>query len=481
MFWKELSGVDWGQCYRKAIYDQKFYTFYSAKKIGDRCFLVSDRRISYLSSVLQENPIRYYTYVDMDKLGELYECKLKVQYKGNFYDVLHIHDKEIELCSRLYHKDDDYKLGFVQEIQTVNGVFCIKWIKKEEIEDFKIERRSIFDTCLSTSDAKVKKVEDYRNYKERYTIYKRYNNSSDKNVENVHLSYHYISDSYFKNANKSMCNIRISNMNSEFGKEIFFRSDENKLNKLSVKDLKQVINYIVQTGMDPDDIKKVKTKEVSRIQSAISEKRTCGGEYEVYAYLGKEYMPGQGNIDVVWKFLCKNLENGKFYIVEEMKTWGYSNPDMTELKNDILTQNVVYFYDRFVPTNEVQKRAISTANSPILVSLVKDGLFDLEKDTFLYKPEDDKLNQSDIEEDGNDLNDKIVETFIDESVLYIDRECLVQLSTAEEKLVVHLDGERLVSGEYELDENSHVMEFFGNRLYKKVIIQPSVFSRSIKL
>lgn len=68
--------------------------------------------------------------------------------------------------------------------------------------------------------------------------------------------------------------------------------------------------------------------------------------FEVYQYLGKKYMPGQGDVEVTWSWLCKDIQTGNMVILKESKDWGYCSPNLSQLKADILEGNssASYFY-----------------------------------------------------------------------------------------------------------------------------------------
>lgn len=93
-------------------------------------------------------------------------------------------------------------------------------------------------------------------------------------------------------------------------------------------------------------------------------------KYKVIDYLGMKYIPGQGDIEVNWKWLCKDLDKDTFVIVEEFKNWGYSSPELNKLEQNILEadSNSEYFN---VKENEVNK-CVGQSNTPEECSKCKD-------------------------------------------------------------------------------------------------------------
>ena len=100
---------------------------------------------------------------------------------------------------------------------------------------------------------------------------------------------------------------------------------------------------------------------------------------EVYSFLGRNIMPGQGDIEVSWKWLCKDLATNKFIIITETKTWGYCSPDFDKLKKDILEGErfADYFYSREEESSPAYGTPIGVVSCPVTYNMVKEGLHSL--------------------------------------------------------------------------------------------------------
>lgn len=122
---------------------------------------------------------------------------------------------------------------------------------------------------------------------------------------------------------------------------------------------------------------------------------------EVYQYLGKDTVGGQGDIEITWKWLCRDSK--KMVIVSECKTWGYCSPDLQKFREEIIEgkEFADYFFtnicevkncigdkdsrksckrcDDYERCSKINKdrTVLADVNLPITANMIREGKFNL--------------------------------------------------------------------------------------------------------
>lgn len=133
---KAIVGFD-GKNFYEGCYKGKIYLVLMDKDI----WLLSNEIITNRSRKYRDG---YLTDIALNKLDDLMLSKMYATYKENEYEVQRVYRrlKKIELLARKDKLEEDFRLGFEDDIYER---ITHKIITKEEIENIRIERKSVYN------------------------------------------------------------------------------------------------------------------------------------------------------------------------------------------------------------------------------------------------------------------------------------------------------------------------------------------------
>lgn len=133
----------------KAIVGFDGKNFYEGCYKGKSYLVLMDKDIWLLSNEVITNRSRkyrdgYLTDITLNQLDDLVLSKMYATYKENEYEVQRVHRRlrKIELLARKDKLEEDLQLGFEDDIYER---ITHKIITKEEIENIRIERKSVYN------------------------------------------------------------------------------------------------------------------------------------------------------------------------------------------------------------------------------------------------------------------------------------------------------------------------------------------------
>lgn len=142
--------ADNGEKFYLAKYNGVEYQY--RETVDGKSFIFSKAPINQNSESYQQG---FKTQISVDNLEDLFVCKMYAKYSGNIYEVGKIASElsEIELRAREDHLQDDFALGFKDNI---NMRTTSKFVLKEEIENLVFSKNSILSQKLTpNSEDKV--------------------------------------------------------------------------------------------------------------------------------------------------------------------------------------------------------------------------------------------------------------------------------------------------------------------------------------
>lgn len=250
--------------------------------------------------------------------------------------------------------------------------------------------------------------------------------------------------------------------------------------QMSKNHLAEILNDNIKKCMMASDIVPVTEDEAWRIIKAAK----CGrasesGWLKVCRFVGMEGYPGQGNIELVWKYICFDTEHQKYVSVSESKNWSYCSPNLNIMQASILNHEPQYFYSSLTAYNGYCDGNIATADIPITESLVLDEILNLPSSKINT---DVRVSEGNTADDANKAGFMSgIKSIVNNKKIDLSQELTLAYPPSfvgqKSDLEVYLDGNELkftknkygtVIIDTEFDNNAHMLELKNNDFYKKI-------------